>query len=499
MTDGSDNKAPQNNTVPKNIKYLIVGCGGVGYNILKEINDTTDRILVIDKDSKRVEDLRSQNYNALLGDISDTDILSNIPKSTGIVFISISNSEVITLSVQKLKELLPDAYIIVKTDNISFVDSLVENGADVVLYPQQVVAKSAITHMNNLLLSTNAKKLMSILSGWSGKLGIITHKNPDPDAISSAMALQLIAKIASNGQLEADIFYEGNIGHQENRAFVNTLNIDIKRLTKTALKTYDYIAMVDCVGPGLNNAVPADTPINIIIDHHNSDGFIRVKAPDFIDSRPTIGSTASILTQYIQDLHITIDKKLATALLYGIRSDTHNFKTNVSSVDLNNIFYLLPLIDNSLLESISAPSMSQETLDIIGKSILNRDVQTGGYLFSNIGYVMNRDSIPIAADMLLELEGINTVIVYGITDTFIEISARNKDVRLNIGDILKEVASNIEGASAGGHTTMGGLSIPLNVFKLVPNKETLLNLVIQPIISDLMKLFGITEVKKDEN
>ncbi|MBR5008888.1 MAG: bifunctional oligoribonuclease/PAP phosphatase NrnA, partial [Methanocorpusculum sp.] len=369
--------------------------------------------------------------------------------------------------------------------------------ADVVLYPQTVVAKSAVNHMVNLIASRNAQRLYSLLESWSGTLGIITLKNPDPDALSSAIALSAIAEEASKGKLKCRILYEGNIGHQENRAFVNLLEIKMEHLTAEVLAECDYTALVDCVAPGMNNDLPAETKINIIIDHHSTEGIERQSVPDFMDIRPDAGATASIFTQYIQELYLPIDTKLATALFYGIRADTHEFQRNVSPQDLHNAAFLLPYADRQLLELVMAPSISQETIEVLGAAIQNRDIRQG-YLFSNVGYVRNRDAIPQAADLLLNLEGVSTALVYGITDTAIILSARNKDIRLHVGDVLKEAFAGIPGASAGGHATMAAMSIPLQAFSLVRDKEELLSMIIDSILANFMKMVGIAEDDDDE-
>jgi nanoRNase/pAp phosphatase (c-di-AMP/oligoRNAs hydrolase) len=221
--------------------------------------------------------------------------------------------------------------------------------------------------------------------------------------------------------LTTRIFYEGNIGHQENRTFVNLLDIKMEHLTAEAMQQCTFLALVDCSGPGANNDIPPQTKINIIIDHHK-DGKHSATQSTFVDIRPGVGATASILTQYLQELDVPVDKRVATALLYGIRTDTKEFKRNVTPQDLNYAGFLLPLTDADLLDKIMSPSMSQETLDVIGKAIQERKIQSG-YLFSNVGYVMNRDALPQAADILITLEGVNTVLVYGITDNAIVISA----------------------------------------------------------------------------
>jgi len=69
-------------------------------------------------------------------------------------------------------------------------------------------------------LAQELKKLINTVG--EGKLAIIVHDNPDPDAISSAMGLK---EIANSVGVKADILYNGVIGHHENKAFVNSLKL----------------------------------------------------------------------------------------------------------------------------------------------------------------------------------------------------------------------------------------------------------------------------------
>lgn len=480
----------------KKIKYALLGCGSIGNNIVEELHEPGDGILIVDIDEKRVGDLLDHRKQAIVGDISDEEVIKNLPDPE-VVFVLTSSKEANLSAVINVRKHFPSANIIARATDLLSTDQFADNGADVVLYPQQVVAKSAVNHMLNLVASRNAQKLYSLLASWTGTLGIITHKNPDPDAISSAMALSVIANDASAGKLQSRILYEGNIGHQENRAFVNLLEIQIEHLTPEILQQCDYLALVDCVGPGINNDLPPETKVNIIIDHHSAENVVRINPPDFLESNPDAGATASIMAQYLQELYLTFDTKVATALFYGIRADTKEFQRNLSSQDLHNAAFLLPIANRSLLEIIMSPSMAQETLDVVGAAIKNREIKHG-YLFSNVGYIRNRDAIPQAADMLLSLEGVTTSMVYGITDSAIVLSARNKDIRLHIGDVMKEAFSVVPGASAGGHATMAALSIPLNVFSLVKDKDELLNMVIDPILDNFMKLVGIVDEEGNE-
>ncbi|MDD4137805.1 MAG: DHH family phosphoesterase [Methanoregula sp.] len=471
---------------PGPVKYCIFGCGTNGFNIILELAKEHERLMVVDKDETRVRHIRDQKYDAYQRDITSPELLAGLPPFE-IAFVMTGDGEANLAAVLTIKKRSPGVQVVARSVDPVNGQKLTAAGAEVVLYPQEVVARSAIFQIKKQHSSRISQRLFTLLAGWEGTLGIITHKNPDPDAISSAMALAEIAKHANPRTLATRIFFEGNIGHQENRTFVNLLDIKMEHLTAEALQKCTYLALVDCSGPGANNDIPPQTKIHIIIDHHKEGKYSSIQG-GFVDIRPGIGATASIMTQYLQELDVPVDRRVATALLYGIRTDTKEFKRNVTPQDLSYAGFLLPLTDADLLDKIMSPSMSQETLDVIGKAIHERKVQSG-YLFANIGYVMNRDALPQAAELLITLEGVNTALVYGITDNEIVISARNRDIRLHIGNALSEAFGEM--GDAGGHPNMAAATLPLHYFSKVENKERLLEIVIEPVLQKFKNLVGL--------
>jgi len=476
---------------PGPAKYCIFGCGTNGYNIIAELVKEQERVMVVDKDESRVRHLRDQKYDAYQRDITSSDMLVGLPPFE-IAFVMTGDGDANLAAVLTIKKRYPAVQVVARSVDPVNSEKLTAAGAELVVYPQEVVARSAILQIKKQHSSRLSQRLFTLLAGWEGTLGIITHKNPDPDAISSALALAEIARRANPRSLTTRIFYEGNIGHQENRTFVNLLDIKMEHLTADAMQQCNFLALVDCSGPGANNDIPPQTKINIVIDHHKDGKHIATQS-SFVDIRPGVGATASILTQYLQELDVPVDKRVATALLYGIRTDTKEFKRNVTPQDLNYAGFLLPLTDADLLDKIMSPSMSQETLDVIGKAIQERKIQSG-YLFSNVGFVMNRDALPQAADILITLEGVNTALVYGITDNAIVISARNRDIRLHIGNALSEAFGEM--GDAGGHPNMAAAALPLHFFNQVENKEELLKLVIEPILEKFKNLVGLENEDK---
>jgi len=468
------------------IRYCIFGCGTTGYNIILELAKENEHVVVVDKDEQRVRNLRDQKYDAYVRDVAAPDMLVGLPEPD-VAFVMTSDAAANLSAVSTIRKRYPAAQVIARAIDPVSGSKLTAAGAEFVLYPQEVVAKAAIHQIKKQHVSRISQRLFTLLAGWEGTLGIITHQNPDPDAIASAMALSAIAKHANPKNLVVRIFYEGNIGHQENRTFVNLLDIKMEHLTPEALAKCTYLALVDSPAPGANNDLPPGTRISIVIDHHK-DGKHAPVPGTFIDIRPGVGATASILTQYLQELDIPVDRRVATALLYGIRADTKDFRRNITPQDFNYAGFLLPLTDPDLLDKIMSPSLSQETIDVLGKAIQKREL-VSGYLFSNVGYVMNRDALPQAAELLITLEGVNTVLVYGITDTAIVVSARNRDIRLHIGNALAEAFGDI--GDAGGHPNMAAATLPLHYFARVEQKAELLNIAIAPILQKFKTLVGL--------
>jgi len=446
----------------------------------------------MDSNPERVQELREQKIEAFYRNLTDPDMLQGI-EHFDIAFVVSDNHEANLAGLKTIRKHFQKVHIVARAQDPINEKMLMSEGADLVLYPQQVVARAAIEHLHRLEKHHKSRDLFALLGSWSGSLGIITHTNPDPDAIASAMALSAIARRA-NSSLDTHIFYDGIIGHQENRTLVNLLDIRMEKIRTGIISECTHIAVVDSKGPGINNGLIHNVPVDIIIDHH-ADTQTQYQKASFIDIRQNAGACATILTEYLKELDIEPDEKVATALLYGIRADTKQFRRNVSPEDFIYAAFLLEYSDADLLEKIMSPQYSHETIDILGAAIRNRKARNG-YLFSNVGYVRNRDALPQAADLLINLEGISTALVFGITDEAIIMSGRNRDLRLNLGNVMSESFSDL--GDAGGHATMAAASIPLCVFSYVREKEELLQMIIDPILQKFYRLVGLLENEEEE-
>jgi K+ transport systems, NAD-binding component len=146
----------------------------------------------MDSNPERVQELREQKIEAFLRDLTDPDMLQGIDHFD-IAFVVSDNHEA-NITGLKQSENNPRVHIVARAQDPINEKLLMQEGADLVLYPQHVVARAAIEHLHRLEKHHLSRDLYNLLASWSGIFGIVTHTNPDPDAIASAMALAAIAK-----------------------------------------------------------------------------------------------------------------------------------------------------------------------------------------------------------------------------------------------------------------------------------------------------------------
>ncbi len=475
---------------PSKVIYAILGSGGIGLALANELGTKDKNIILIDKDSAKIETLKEQNLNAVQGDIGDEGVLARLDfKQLKSVFIMSSDIQANKNALAFIKKTAPDVQIVARAHDYQLKEEMEAAGADLVVLPSKLPHKDIasaivqyIERITSVKLAQELKKLISAVG--EGRFAIVVHNNPDPDAISSAMGLK---EIANSAGIKAEILYKGKIGHHENKAFVNLLDIELDATKAFRASDYKKIAMIECSVPGVNNMLPPETEVSIVVDHHQAD-IDDVKA-EYVDIRPNIGATATIMTKYLQDLEIPIKTELATALLYGIKVDTDDFRRNTDPADLIAAAYLSPLANHDILSRIETPPRSVEEIDILGEAIKNKEIK-GSYLISNVGTIRNRDTLAQAADYLLTLEGITTTIVFGLGEDHIYISGRSRDVRVNIGKVMREAFGEDK---AGGHAALAGAQIPLGVFGGTKDKQTLLKLAEEVVVKRLFSVIGIQE------
>jgi nanoRNase/pAp phosphatase (c-di-AMP/oligoRNAs hydrolase) len=318
-----------------------------------------------------------------------------------------------------------------------------------------------------------AQALLRLLEAHRGERHVIVMQSfPDPDAISSALAHQMIA---AQYEIESDIVYDGAISHLENIALVELLNVAMLKVqTNDQLKSYAGSVFVDNQGTtsGVTERLrEQNVPVLAIVDHHELQGMLDAQ---FTDIRTTANATATIYAQYLERGLLPLDHsnpdhtKLATALMHGIRSETNGLVRGDRD-DYLAAAYLADFLEQETFEAILSSQRSRNTMDVIKAALESREV-IDNYSVAGVGYLRfeDRDAIPQAADFLLTEEYVHTAIVYGIVvkegdREFIVGSLRTRKPTLNPDTFLKEALGGAAPGQfyGGGRREAGGFEIPI--------------------------------------
>jgi nanoRNase/pAp phosphatase (c-di-AMP/oligoRNAs hydrolase) len=306
---------------------------------------------------------------------------------------------------------------------------------------------------------------------------VIIQDFPDPDALSSAWAYQLIA---ANYDISCDIVYGGTLSHQENITLVRLTALPAKKYVNTSLQERDLSIYQGCVlvdSQGTNSqlysvAKQAKIPLIVVVDHHSKQGELEA---EFVDLRPQTRATATIFTQYIQSGMLEFDTsneshiQCATALMHGLRSDTNRLM-QAKEEDFIAAAYLSRFYDSQLLNAVLQSARSRRVMNVIERALRNRIIKKN-FSISGVGYLRydDRDAIPQAADFLVTEEDIHTAVVYGVVhneddDKELVIgSLRTTKLTLDPDEFIKEtLGKDAQGRFFGGGRYMaGGFEIPV--------------------------------------
>jgi nanoRNase/pAp phosphatase (c-di-AMP/oligoRNAs hydrolase) len=335
-----------------------------------------------------------------------------------------------------------------------------------------------MTSQSQAVTEQRVEEIRHVLERHRGSRHLVALQDfPDPDALSCAWAYKLIAQ---QYDIRSDIVYAGALSHQENIALVRLTGLPAQRWTPQTLKEKDLSLYQGCVfidNQGTTTQLlplvqQAHIPIVVVIDHHTAQGELDA---EFIDLRPHVRATSTILTQYLQAGLLKLDTsnsdhlKCATALMHGLRSDTNRLM-QAQEEDFLAAAYLSRFCDVQLLNSVLQASRSKRVMDVIERSLRNRVLQNN-FSIAGVGYLRydDRDAIPQAADFLVTEENVHTAVVYGIVhdeDEDLEVvigSLRTSKITLDPDEFIKEAfGQDSQGRFFGGGRSMaGGFEIPM--------------------------------------
>ncbi|MGA8350221.1 MAG: DHH family phosphoesterase, partial [Isosphaeraceae bacterium] len=170
------------------------------------------------------------------------------------------------------------------------------------------------------------------------RLVVVSHVNPDPDSLASMLGLKALIESCQQGK-PVTLTVDGMIARAENRAMAEMIPIPLVPVETASVDAETAVIMVDSQ-PYTGRRFSEELAPQVVIDHHKTGGDLN--GVIFQDIRDHLGATSTMVTGYLIEQKVLVPPELATALLYGIESETMGYPREASTLDDGALVWLFP-------------------------------------------------------------------------------------------------------------------------------------------------------------
>ena len=282
---------------------------------------------------------------------------------------------------------------------------------------------------------------------------ILLHDDPDPDSLASGLALRTI--LGRNRQT-AVIGSFGAVTRPENLRMCEMLGIEVKTLENDdEVNSFNRVVVLDIQPHYWGERF---TEVDLVIDHHPPQKGYNAR---FKEIRPDIGATSTMLLEHLLASDKQISERVATAMLYAIKTDTLFLERGVHPADLRSFAYLYGKANLTMLRKIEGRGITMERLAFIDR-VRQQHIFRDGFLYAHLGKIPRDDLAPALADFFLQLDDVRWCAVSGVVGGQVTLSLRNLGYQRSAGDVVKTAFGAI--GNAGGHRSAAKAIMPLAEF-----------------------------------
>jgi nanoRNase/pAp phosphatase (c-di-AMP/oligoRNAs hydrolase) len=296
----------------------------------------------------------------------------------------------------------------------------------------------------------HALELLTYLAREGGDISpllILTHDYPDPDALASAWGLQLLAREFG---IESRIVHGGLITRAENRSMMKRLKLPAHRVRAGEIRRARHVALVDTQPSFENNPFPEDRRATLVIDQHRASGRV---AADLALIDPDCGATCVIVAQALFLKQVAIPPFLATALAYGILSDTLDLYRVERDDVIQTYLRVLRRADIRALAAIQNSQRTRRFFSTLGRG-LKAAVTCRRVMVAHLGPVSSPEDVAHVADFLLTWDRADWSFCTGRVRGSLCLSLRTERPDADASTVLRRVVG--DPAQAGGHGGVAG-------------------------------------------
>jgi len=300
------------------------------------------------------------------------------------------------------------------------------------------------------------ERLAGLLAALEGgdRVYVVTHDNPDPDALASAAALAFLLRELAG--MTPTVLFGGIVGRAENRVLLQEMEVEFGRMEETEIPAGVPVAMVDTQPRAGNNSLASGRIVSAVIDHHppRPDSV----AATFADLRPEFGASGSMMVEYLRAANLEPEPWLAAALFYAIQSETMDLGREASARDVEASMFLYPRSDPARISRIKHARVPASYFRALHEAV-GVARKHGRVVAVPLGVLAYPDMVAEVADLFLQMQGVEWTIALGRHRDRLLISVRAHDTGAHAGTLVRETIG--ERGSAGGHGTFAGGQIDL--------------------------------------
>ncbi len=281
------------------------------------------------------------------------------------------------------------------------------------------------------------------------------HDNPDADALASGLGVYTYLKAQGK---KVRLVYGGPRPIQKSNLalMVDTLEIPVEHVE--ALDSPELLVTVDCQY-GEGNVTRFEARNVAVIDHHQISG----KLPELNEVRSHLGSCSTVVRELLEaeGVDLNSDRRLATALYYGLLTDTGNF-TEVSHPmdrDLRDD----ARFDRRLITRFRNANLSLKELEIAGKALIDYHFSDTYRYAVAMAEPCDPNILGMISDLMLEVDVVDTCLVYNVQPSGIKISVRSCVKEVKASELADFITQGI--GSGGGHREKAGGFIQTELFE----------------------------------
>ncbi|MHC5108743.1 MAG: DHH family phosphoesterase [Planctomycetota bacterium] len=298
-----------------------------------------------------------------------------------------------------------------------------------------------------------SERLLGILDKYA-EVVVIMHNNPDPDAMAAGWALTLM--IHRKLHKPVRLIARGPVLRAENLQFLKLLEPPVQLIDEYEKSVGHAPILIDC-SPGAQNHLLGGRQAPVaVVDHHESrgDGF-RIR---FRDARPHVTASASIVTRYLREQRIEPTSKLATALVYAIRTEMIGSHKPLARIDHSALRWLSGYADYDVLAAIENPPLPQSYYEemLLG---LDRVLSYSDCALCFLPRLRTPETVAEFADLLIRCEGLTCVLCAGRIGDDLMLSARSQDEDRAALSLLGQVLEGIGHFGGHRHRAAGSVSM----------------------------------------